>query len=1437
MPTATLDQNETSHGAAREPHGLILFNRRPRPLTDLPRDEVVIPVPPALPQSPISLQMIAVLLPVLTAFFYGLTVFTRTGRGTSLWLTLPIVVISLISASLGVSNYVRQRRRHAAALAAHEHLNQEVHGDVRAQLTRLNLQVQEIHEANNPDMAVLHAVVECVRKGTMNEDDPELWGRRPADPDFLCIRYGRGDLPTSVTIKRPQVNQFQITPAARELMKLADEYETVRDVPLTVDMRACGSIGIAGSEDVALAAVRSLVCQLAFHHAPHEVRIVAVWPSEHDRRWGWLRWLPHTRSLDGDESYRLLARFDDHPAYLAQVLGTLQDEVRRRRTDANVGQQPHIVLIVDAYDRYGADHEIIAQLIRDGREVGISVMCVVEHAWQVPSACGGYLQLTSAPVFVRAGVGGGQQSFRTDQVDEQSSTAFARGLAPIVVLDTDARHEFPRSIPLHRLLQLDDLHIYAPDANWEAHNGRWRPISIGVLRNGEPLLLDLNEDVHGVHGIIAGMPGSGKSELLQTICLALVVLHGPDRLNLWLWDFKGGAAFADLRKLPHVVGVITDLDGQMAERAIIAIKSELKRREHLLARAGVPNIHAYRKAGYEQNEAFGPLPYLLVVIDEADTMFKDLPESVPELVRLAKQGRALGVQLLLATQQPSIIKDDLLRMMSYWIALRVNNVEDSKVMIGTAEASALTSATPGRGILRVGKDMRISFHSALVSLSYVPPSTSVDLVDIDVTGRHRVRSAYSLGADEIRELLNTLLTPAQEPLPGTILYVVEKFVAHYLALEAKERVPASIQYRQKPEEARQQISDHVHTYLSQGQHTGDSQLALEVLTQQLITCMQGKQRQEQEIALITDAMTRSRPLNYAAERYRIWTPPLPASLPLGRVIAGQMRQSSAWLEAAIGIADRPDLAEQPIVRLALGGKDGNVLVLGRAGSGKSTFLRTCILSNAYALGPTDLWVYVIDPSGTACGLSIYQLPHLADALAPQDAAKLDRLVLELQRQVSERRQLFQAHGVDTLGHYRAAHTHNTALPTPPPALLIAIDNISELLTTRPDLLDPLKQLMRDGQSCGIVFVITGYTWRDVSALQSHIETRIALRLNDQADSEACIGTAHAARMADGPGRAWRRTSGRPVEIQVSLPDLQGLPRNGNDTISEGATNALAVACALISDQYPAAAIGMPSSLRTLPECVVAKDLLCTVAADPEGCRVPIGVENSSLTPYVLDFARTSANLLIAGGYGSGKQTLLMTTLGGLTARSTPTQVQLILVDYQRRTLQPFAALPHTRLLPAAAPEQGESPERLITNEQQLKAVVGALVPELNARRELGITAPRLFLVINNWDVFFGTEPSILNALTPFIIQGRDLGFHLITTGIEYNGASSSSFFRMARHDRCVIHLGAVSEQSNVATALGVKLPKIAPDTLPPGRGYALQQGQWSLVQCARPPCT
>ncbi|MFC4631591.1 FtsK/SpoIIIE domain-containing protein [Promicromonospora alba] len=240
-------------------------------------------------------------------------------------------------------------------------------------------------------------------------------------------------------------------------------------------------------------------------------------------------------------------------------------------------------------------------------------------------------------------------------------------------------------------------------------------VPLGTGADGAPVRLDLVRD--GPHLLVAGTTGSGKSELLQTLVLGLALTRSPADLALVLVDFKGGASLGACPGLPHVVGQVTDLEPGLAARALSGLRAELRRRERVLAAHGVPDVAALPP---------GVLPRLVVVIDEFRALADDLPEFLPALLRVAAQGRSLGVHLVLATQRPGgAVGPDLRANVSARIALRVTDALESRDVLDDPAAAHIPVTAPGRAVLRLGSAPPVTLQCAHVT---APPEAELPLV-------------------------------------------------------------------------------------------------------------------------------------------------------------------------------------------------------------------------------------------------------------------------------------------------------------------------------------------------------------------------------------------------------------------------------------------------------------------------------------------------------------------------------------------------------------------------------------------------------------------------------------------------------------------------------------------------------------------------------------
>jgi S-DNA-T family DNA segregation ATPase FtsK/SpoIIIE len=285
---------------------------------------------------------------------------------------------------------------------------------------------------------------------------------------------------------------------------------------------------------------------------------------------------------------------------------------------------------------------------------------------------------------------------------ELEGVSVAQAAAVTEVLDVRARawsSRGPEQVPTLREIRAVRAPISAPRGSLEA--------LIGVSA-GAPTSVDLVVD--GPHAVVIGVTGSGKSELLTTWVASLAAAYGPQEVGFLLVDFKGGRTFDALLPLPHVTGVLTDLDEAAALRAIQSLRAEVRHRERVLATHGARHV----------DEAGGSLARLVVVVDEYAALVAAHPSLHELFADLAARGRALGIHLILASQRAAgVFRDAVLANAPLRLALRVTDAADSRAVLGVDDAAALPGGAQdaGRCLIRGGGDR----HPRTVRIVVCPP--------------------------------------------------------------------------------------------------------------------------------------------------------------------------------------------------------------------------------------------------------------------------------------------------------------------------------------------------------------------------------------------------------------------------------------------------------------------------------------------------------------------------------------------------------------------------------------------------------------------------------------------------------------------------------------------------------------------------------------------
>ncbi|MBV8718146.1 MAG: type VII secretion protein EssC, partial [Chloroflexi bacterium] len=707
----------------------------PRTPVRLPSTEIDIPPPrpaPSLPRSSLLYQILPV---VFAALGMGVILLVGSGQAGGLMLALLAGTMLLVGGGAVVSIM-----NHRSQVGAY-------HRETRERLEMYYAMLNSTRDRIEHLLAEQQAVLlekdpmpqTCARIAT--ERTPRLWERSPDDPDFLVLRAGLGSQPSSTPVRPPrQVDQLEPDPLISLAERLSVWASQVWGVPVFVPLGDGRAAGVCGQRTKVLETVRSLLIQLATHHAPDEVKLVALVPPSESAEWAWLRWLPHTWS--DDRRMRFIA---STPAEASRLSKRLEEILSRRRESMSMfttaaRDRPHlpvyVVLIAD--ETLAESVPVLAQLNNPQDRLGASSLYLSSDRTRLPRTCRTILEVPAGVLSdLEANV---DARVAMDATGVPLVEQVAAALAPLRAKRLASRTDLPAQVSLLELFEAQTVDALDVLDRWrEAAPERSLAVPIGVRPGGEILRLDLHQSADGPHGLLAGSTGSGKSALMQSLLLGLTTSFHPHDLVIVLVDYKGGSTAGALQQLPHLVGTITNLDGNLARRALVALQAEIQRRQAALAAVGCDDLDQYM-ARRRRGEQLEPLPHLVLVVDEFAELKTERPDFIHQLVRTARVGRNVGIHLILATQKPRpAVDDEIWANARFRICLRVEQPQDSHDVLKRPDAASLVGR--GQGYLQVGHDEVFTlFLGGWGGAPYRPDAGPSDphevaLVDLDGTRR------------------------------------------------------------------------------------------------------------------------------------------------------------------------------------------------------------------------------------------------------------------------------------------------------------------------------------------------------------------------------------------------------------------------------------------------------------------------------------------------------------------------------------------------------------------------------------------------------------------------------------------------------------------------------------------------------------------------------
>jgi len=563
--------------------------------------------------------------------------------------------------------------------------------------------------------------------------DPRLWERRPGDPDFLTLRLGLGSISNSMQISTP--NSDHKVPNLDKALGLVETYREIKNVPNFTELEKIAFLGICGPTPQAVGVTRALLSHLVVHHSPTEVQIMLVYPPAREAEWEWLGWLPHCRveTKSGRDFVLLASQADRCEQLMEYLMEQIRERTRLRDQEGfrPSGQEkkgymfPNLVLVVDDFELV-QDQAAIKRLFEQAGSLGIYLISVSQTLTQIPGQCRARAEIMTRPggFLLRYSIAGQKTApvkVEPDLPRRDFCLQLALEMSPFKLKVPLTKGEFAASVRLLDMVGADTAssHLFDPLVWWQRSSMAQLSVPVGRLFGGQELKLDFSDKAHGPHGLIAGTTGSGKSELLLTMVASLALNNSPDQVKFVLGDFKGGTSFISFEKLPHVVGMISNENFALVERAIKSLVAEKSRRERLLNAEGVKHIREYQKKKPTPKE---PLPYLFVIIDEFAEMREAVPDLIDNLETIARTGRTLGIHLVLAAQRPAgVVTPQLNSNTKFRICLRVETGEDSSELLGRKDAANIPSSAPGRAYFRVGSDVYEQFQVARVAEDFLVP--------------------------------------------------------------------------------------------------------------------------------------------------------------------------------------------------------------------------------------------------------------------------------------------------------------------------------------------------------------------------------------------------------------------------------------------------------------------------------------------------------------------------------------------------------------------------------------------------------------------------------------------------------------------------------------------------------------------------------------------
>lgn len=562
------------------------------------------------------------------------------------------ILLALAPIVAGSTEYGYRRLQHRRAQVRYARASTEV-AEETAQ------RVAEALQLRSRNLYLEHPAIEVLAHSAIWRS-PAVWSRGAAQAEPIQVSVGSTELAPDSLI--PNELRASVLPLLEGCDRVA--------APALVDLNT--NCTIMGPESALDEVISETLLRLGVLYPPSELQIIIAADVPAMARVNAAAWLPH------------LAR-EGRPERFVTSAEQLLAELDRLEPDLESNLRSFIFV----HSSISTDPTVLSRLAKLDSKTVTTVWFGPRGAQRLSGNSEGVyvgereLRASGLPLV---------ELRRTTPLSIDKNEAAFRSLAPLFdpADKSDAGSDLPTVQPLRATLEAASRYRAAEVVDSFK-------IAVGVDTSGVTTI-DL-ATIH--HALIGGTTGAGKSELLQTIVASAVSAYPPSEVCVFLVDFKGGATIAPFSPLPHVCGFVTNLSKADVDRALDFLSAEVVRRQQLLSEADSPDYSTFRQ--------HRELPRLLVVIDEFASLVESFEGTEQAIVRIAQQGRSLGVHIVLATQRPSakVVSSDIQANVGLRISLRTATPADTEIVLGTKPITRLGRDSIGRAILFDGEKQTI----------------------------------------------------------------------------------------------------------------------------------------------------------------------------------------------------------------------------------------------------------------------------------------------------------------------------------------------------------------------------------------------------------------------------------------------------------------------------------------------------------------------------------------------------------------------------------------------------------------------------------------------------------------------------------------------------------------------------------------------------------